>query len=255
MSERHDIQETEAEEGEIRPPAELLTWLEGDDEGGAASASGGFDAIFEAVSGDIERERGVRAWLRSRPTWMRWILAGATVPTTAALAILLKPRPDLAAYPTLRLLGLFILIGVAVGMTVNVMLRPLHQPQPSWRQVWGLTLLGGVGAPLLLMALPTNSEALMPMGYSLGVGCMIAGLIAALPMIGALWLLVRNTQRLAHRLLITAAGAGLTGNFVLEFQCPVSTPSHLLMSHVLLSCALILIAALAGIGLRGTNRS
>src|SRR3954471_2615679 len=77
------------------------------------------DELFGALEADVERETGPRAWLRSRPSALRFQLIVLSFVVVVLLAGGLRHRPDFAAYPLARLVILlgsyFIAVLLAVG--------------------------------------------------------------------------------------------------------------------------------------------
>src|SRR3954467_7678939 len=77
------------------------------------------DELFAALEARVAEEVGLRAWLRSRPTPLRFAAAALSVLAVVFIGGLLRRRPDFAEYPATRLvllLGVYALgIGVAFG--------------------------------------------------------------------------------------------------------------------------------------------
>jgi len=72
----------------------------------AVVAGGGMpfeDDLFAKLEADVAQETGLRAWLRSRPTRLRFVAAVLSVLLVVGLGGALHQRPDFAEYPLARL--------------------------------------------------------------------------------------------------------------------------------------------------------
>lgn len=191
--------------------------------------------LLGRVEGALARERGPVAWLRSRPTPLRLVLAvlvGLGVP--AALGVWLL-RPDLGVYPVLRYGGVLVTVAAMAGAAIHFALRPLDRPSLGSGLAWAA---GGI---LLLVAILPPAHQAHPASLH-GTGaelvpaaltCLTVGLLAALPGVILLLALDRASVPWLGRgtRLATVAG-GAAGFLALHLLCPITAPIHLVTGHV-----------------------
>jgi hypothetical protein len=198
------------------------------------------EGLFERVSGEVRRERGARAWLRSRPTGVRLALAlGAVLVVGAVFTVIGR---DHAPFGPIALLALI------ATLTVVVALRPIHRPAlPRWVEISTLGL--ATGAPLALAGIavfgdPTPVEG--DLWYCFGLGVAIA-----LPIVACVALLDRGSR--AWSTVLAAAAAGLAANIALDAHCRSTEPVHLVLGHALVVILYVAVAgALVAIRRRGS---
>jgi hypothetical protein len=205
----------------------------------AGQGAADLDAMYAALRADLERERGLRAWLRARSTAVRAFASLALVALASTMAALGFARPDLASYPFERLALSLSAMALLMLVSMALALRPLQRPAlPAWTVpavvagalalLAGLYLVSPLEAPHMLDA-ATVKPALL---------CMAIGLLLGVPVYGALLLLDRGGSR---RALPMAVAAGLAANLVLHIHCPSTQPTHLMLGHFG-AAALLLIA-------------
>lgn len=201
-----------------------------------------------ALARRLERERGPLAWLRSRATPVRIVLALAAALVTLVAVLLLTPRADLATYPTGRMALALIPMLAGLAWLANDALRPMHLP-PATRLRIGLALGAGLLIPLGLAIMPqahtAHPASLVGMGedfWPRAVACFVFGLITGLPVLVIAQLADRGGGWLG-RLLLALAVAGLAGNLALQLHCPITHPAHLLAGHASVGVALVLVMA------------
>ena len=185
------------------------------------------DGMFRSLRGQIEAERGVLAWFRSRPTGARrLLLTAASFPIAALLLWRGGLRSDFGVYPQLRMAAILVaLLGTAFWLLVTAT-RPLHRPQPSSLAsiVWSLL---GVGVGFAIALLPVAHEPTP--GAPGTLQCYLAGLVIGLPLLlGAI--LLRRHASLGAALLFSAC-AGLTSNLVIQLSCSAVDHTHLVLGH------------------------
>jgi hypothetical protein len=200
--------------------------------------------VFAALEEDIASERGVRAWLCSRPTWQRVGLAALVAIAIPLLVLATWARVDLPVFPRSRLAIELAILIIAALPALWLALRPLHLPMlPQWTGV--AVIATAVAAAALVASLPP-AHALHPASMR-GVGdelvaralaCFIFGSIFALPMFLALFVLDRSPGLATTALVL----AGLVGNISLELHCPIVSPAHLLAGHFTVPLAFALLA-------------
>ncbi len=202
---------------------------------GAASEQATPPDLLAAVERDLERERGARAWLRSRSTRLRLALVLLTVSGVFTSICLLAPRPDFAIASDERWFALAGLLVFGVVLGAGGALRSLGRAQP-------LSLVGVALAVLLLpllSALLPEAESHHPQllteadpGFATrALRCFFFGVLLSAPAGTLLWFASRE-DRLPPGTLIFAAGAsGVVANLALHAHCPLSYPGHLIAGH------------------------
>jgi len=198
-------------------------------------------ALERAVRADVARERGARAWLRSRSPALRLVLALGFAMLLAVTVLVVRARGDLHTYPVWRMgltLGWF---GLAAGASAWLALRPVYLPRPSARLVIGLAAfaLAGPLVTALLPAVPTD-ETLHAHRSALAGGCFTIGALAGVVTLLLARLLDRGGPHGPGPLVLAAAAAGLVGNVALQLHCPINFPAHLLLGHATVPMALVL---------------
>ena len=114
------------------------------------------DDLFAGVTDRLDAERGLRAWLRARPTPLRLGLGAVSLILLVGATALTWGRIDMALYPSLRLaievaaLSVLSLAGIAASM------HPPHRPP----------LPSGVVAAIVGLALLLPTMGLLPMAHA-----------------------------------------------------------------------------------------
>jgi hypothetical protein len=203
--------------------------------------------LFASVQTDIAQERGLAAWLRSRPTALRMSMAFGCVVALGAATGLGWLRPDIAVYPMARMVMVLATMALLIALGVGLVLRSLQRAAlPSWAS--GATIAAAVLALLAFYSLPIAHEAHPSSLQAPGVAallararpCVIVGLLLGAAVFAALRALDRGGAR---RSLLRAAAAGLCANLVLQLHCPNTAPMHLLAGHF--AVLVVLLAAVA----------
>lgn len=191
-------------------------------------------ALEQAVRADLDRERGVVAWLRSRSTPARLGVALGFVALVALLVLLVAARHDLHVYPLARLLLMLGWFVVAAGACAWLALRPAYLPRPSAGVVAAVAAFALFG-PVAFALLPEvhTNELRGHAGICFGIGTIAGGLAL---------LFARALDRGAHgtgQVVLAAAAAGLLANIALALHCPVNHLGHLLFGHATVPFALV----------------
>jgi hypothetical protein len=195
--------------------------------------------LWAELDASLERETGVRAWLRSRPTPTRVALAMATF----ALVTLLGFRRVRSDWPSVSKLEVAVLVaafGLAALFAVRAAL-PVLGARPSRER--GATLLAAVGLPLLAAFLRLEQGAPLATGTAFWVQaarCFGYGALLAAPLFALLWLCDRDggpRSRFVH----AALACGLAANAALSLHCAVADARHVLIGHA--SIGLVLATA------------
>lgn len=207
------------------------------------------DDLYDRIREDIAAERGVRAWLRARPTPTRAGLLGA-VAFGSVIAFVLSMH--LEAFYAPRSLGWVLGLVAAITMgavAMAALLRPVHADawSPSRRGlVAGAITLGSLGA--ITLAGDGTIGAL-------GSGrCLLVGGLAGLPTFVAATLLDRHPRRGA---LFAGLSAALVGALAVQVLCGAPGLLHLVLEHFGVVVCFGLAYALLGLALsrRLTRRS
>ena len=208
----------------------------------AGQGAGDLDGMYAALRADLERERGLRAWLRARSTVVRALAAFGLVALVGTVAALAFARPDLGSYPFERLALSSSAMALLMLASVGLALRPLQRPGlPAWTAP---VLVGGsllVLAGLYLVAPLEAPRALDAATVRPALACLAIGLVLAVPVYGVLLLLDRGGSL---RALPMALAAGLAANLVLHIHCPSTQPTHLMLGHFGAAALLLLAIAL-----------
>jgi hypothetical protein len=203
--------------------------------------------LFGSVQAQIAEERGAVAWLRSRPTVLRALLAVGCVALPALATMFASLRPDIAMYPMGRMALALSAMSALIGAGVGLVLRPLQRPAPPAWAVPALIAAAVIGL-LTLYSMPIAHAAHPASLQAPGVAallerarpCVVMGLLLGVATFAALRALDRGGAR---RSLLRAAAAGLCANLVLQLHCPNTAPLHLLAGH--LAVLVLLLAAVA----------
>ena len=195
-----------------------------------------FEKLHAELQGKLAAERGPRAWLRSRPTPVRALLAGLALSLLVMATMALWLRPDFEVYPQGRMLAVLISIAGLIVVELVLVLWPLQLPAaPRWLMIAAVVgapigLLFWYGAPPAHTDHPRSIAPTAPLVMLAGaMRCVIVGSAVA----GAIYALVRSLDRGgADRTLLMAACAGLAGNLMLQLHCPVTAPAHLVIGHL-----------------------
>jgi hypothetical protein len=204
------------------------------------------DALFAGVKTRIDVEdRGLRGYLRSRPTWLRIAIGLVAIALVVGPVLWLRPRGDMDEYPRGRMLLTILSMSVSLVITMAVALRPAYRPPLS------RALIGAIAGVVLLMIFLLSSipvpgfahpeQALME-HLPQAMPCFYFGVLFGAPV----YLLVRALDHEVTRLaaLLAASTAGLTANLVLHLHCPNTHPQHILLGHF--SVAVVFLALVAG---------
>jgi len=187
-------------------------------------------AVTEAL---IARERGARAYLRSRPTRVRWMLC-------LGLAALLLALEGARRHVPLRELGgtrLIVGLGLlgALALVTRSALSPVSRRHRAPRARSILALVAWC-VPCALWLAPESSgsaaESFSSSGFALrSLGCFGYGSAFSAPSFALLWALDRG-PRVSYRVWALAAGlVALLGSLILLLHCPSTNRAHLLAGH------------------------
>lgn len=194
----------------------------------------------------IAHERGLRAYLRSRPTWLRWAWS-LMVPGLLLVRELLRHRVPLHQLGAIRIVTGSVLLG-ALGLVVLSALRPLPL---NPRRALPRSLLAMVAwcLPCLLWLAPEASAATED--FSRGdfalrsLTCFGYGTALAAPSVALLWAFDRS-ERIRFRVGALGAGlAALLASLLLLLHCPSTQRAHLLAGHFSIGLVWFVVVSIA----------
>lgn len=205
------------------------------------------EQLLERLHGVVARERGLRAWLRSRRTPIRWALLALAAAALVGLVWLTTPRADLLVYPR----GAFALqVGIYSALCAVAwwpVLAPSYAPAhgPVARYVILATVCiapfaFGVGEPAHWDH-PASTEGVAGDLLRRAGACLAFGAVLALPIAGLLWGVDRNDSTRPAQVMLLGAGSSVPALLALHVHCPLTAPVHLALGHA----PLVLAAALA----------
>jgi len=197
-----------------------------------ATAGAAFpEDIFEHIAAGVARETGPRAWLRSRPTGLRFQLLVLAVILLVVAGGLLRHRPDLAEYPLARqvllLGGYFVLLLLTTRKELAVSAR--RDDHVSW-------FLAALALPVLAAFVPAT-EASRHLGPGGALNCFVYGGLFTVPLAALFWAVDRDDRPTLRSVCLSAAALGLAANLVLELHCPNGNLLHLLLGHASIGAA------------------
>jgi hypothetical protein len=192
------------------------------------------DELFAKLEAEVAEETGPRAWLRARPTRLRFAAALLSVLLVVGLGGALKQRPDFAEYPMARLV---LLLGVYAAGIVLAFGKELYLSarRGSPGDHVGL-MVGTLGLPFLIAFAPAT-EASRHAGPEGALGCFMYGALLTLPTAALLWAFDRDDRPSLRTVCLSAVALGLSANLVLELHCPSGNTLHLLLGHASLGLA------------------
>ena len=179
----------------------------------------------------IAGERGLRAFLRSRSTRIRWALA-LSLPTLLLMRELLRRRLPWREIGAPRLLAGLLLVGLLL-LVARSALRPLPIERGAARLRRALAVVAWCSPCVLWFAPETQASADdVSSGFALrSLTCFAYGSALAAPSFVMLWALDRG-MRVPFRVWALAAGAvALVANLVLLVHCPSTNHAHLVAGH------------------------
>lgn len=189
------------------------------------------DALYGGVRGHVVAAKASPVErLRAQPTWRRRLLGVLMFVFIVGITTGTQQRADLAAYPLGYLAIYFGSIATLLVLCAFAALRPVHRPSLSRVTGLGLGALAIVATVILAVIPGFHAHASVPEGSLLSHAspCFVYGFLVGAPVFAALRVLDRGNP--LGRVL-AASAAGLTGNLVLELQCPSAGIDHLVLGH------------------------
>lgn len=199
-----------------------------------------------ATEGLLEAEQGVLAFLRSRPTRLRWGLS-LTLPAVLLVLELALARVEWRAFSTPRLLAGLSLVAL-LGLVVVGALRPMPLvPRAGW-WVRALALFAWC-LPCALWLTPearSSTSELSAGGVQRALGCFVYGSALAAPLYGLLWAFDRGVQLPLRARALGAGSVALLANLILLLHCPNNDNAHCGLGHFSIGLVWLLAVSLLG---------
>jgi hypothetical protein len=210
---------------------------------GAANAPESFELSTACAATELalERERGLRATLRSQSTNRRLAVVFGLL-LLMAVHELLGHHPTAAVYRVGTLPAILLCV-VQVVLVAPLLLRAFSTTlalSPA------LLTLAGLGLPFLVaLLLPTlaQGETLRDAATPASTRCFSYGSAIALPMAFALWLFDRRDRHGFGFFALLATVLGSSANLLLFLHCPSVEPLHLFVGHASIGVAWLLAIA------------
>ncbi len=178
----------------------------------------------------IDRERGLRAYLRSRPTRVRWALTLCVPLALLAREFWERPVPWMNLGTPKLIMGL-LLLGL-MALVVRAALRPAPIGRRKARLCWALTAAACCLPCLLCLAPESRPSPPITGGFAgRALSCFSYGSALSAPAAALLWALDRG-MRVPYRVRALATGTmALVANLILIVHCPLTDGVHLWAGH------------------------
>lgn len=190
--------------------------------------------LFGQIEQKLARESGPRAWLRSRPSRLRFALVLLPLLLVLLAGGILRERADFAQYPLLRVVLLLCVYGVAIALALGRELSesPRREPLGDYLGLLAFALL----VPFLAAFAPATETSRLA-GAGGAVGCFSYGALLTLPIAALLWAFDRDDRPSLRTVCLSAAALGLSANVLLELHCGNGNAQHVLLGHASLGAA------------------
>jgi hypothetical protein len=190
--------------------------------------------FFGQIEQELARETGPRAWLRSRPSRVRFVFTLLAVLCAVIGGGLLRQRADFAQYPMLRVGLLLCVYFVAIALAFAKELSELPRREPLRESLPLLTF--ALAVPILASFAPAT-EISRQASADGALSCFGYGALLTLPVALLLWAFDRNERPSLRTACLSAAALGLAANLLLELHCGNGNPMHVLLGHASLGLA------------------
>jgi hypothetical protein len=206
----------------------------------AAVGPGALAPKWSSVSGAVRNDKGLRAWVRSRPTRQRLLMVLIAALTALALGGR-RPRHD---QPDAGTLGAWVIVFLAATLvSAALALGSLGRLRSRGRRALaiGVGCLLPVGYALTHHA--PGATAVSELHWPGIVGCFGYGSLLVLPLFVMIWLLDRDEKPALLTSVLSGIAAGLAANAALSLHCAQKSAAHLLLGHAAIGACLGLVGA------------
>jgi hypothetical protein len=199
-----------------------------------SQAPGSTSLQLTATESLIERERGLRAFLRSRSTRVRWLLSLSLPALLLARELLGKRVPwrQLRQLSASRMIAGLLLLGL-FGLVAHSALRPLPIQRRAARLRSALAVVAWC-LPCVLWFAPEAQASADEFSGAFAwrsLTCFAYGSVFAAPACALLWAMDRGV-RVPYRVwALAAASVALLANLILMLHCPITGRAHLVAGH------------------------
>jgi hypothetical protein len=192
------------------------------------------DDLLGRMERKLDRESGARAWLRSRPSRLRFTLLLLPLLSVLILGGVVRQRVDFEHYPPARMVLLLCVYFLAIVLAFGKELSDSPRSD-AFRDHWGL-LVFALAVPALAAFAPATEVS--HQADSAGtLGCFRYGALLTAPIAALLWAFDRNDRPSLRTVCLSAAGLGLSANLLLELHCANGNATHVLLGHASLGVA------------------
>lgn len=206
--------------------------------------------LQQSLDGALAEEKGLRAWLRERPTRVRVAFAAVGALVMPLFWLVGAVRPDLSVYPAARLLLDLTLFVLPIAVLLPLVVRPMHRRAlPGW--VRPALVVVAVIAVLVFVSLPIahwdHPESRLGIGDDLAkraTACFTTGFVSGLPILIWVWLLSRRGGGPWPFAVLATVLAGMVGVLAVFLHCPLTSPVHLTLGHATVVLPFIVLALL-----------
>ncbi len=181
--------------------------------------------LLAGLEAQLEKEKGLRAWLRSRPSGVRFVLALGVACAVLALEIARSQRVAdvLQHWPVLAGQALLVVSGVSLCLRSRLLVNRARLLFSGFLLLvapfWVSMVVGKLGNSGHLSALASGS------------GCFVHGVLYSAPLAVMLLLLDRRDRPARESLILRGAIIGVVGNLALIWHCPSTDLLHLFSGH------------------------
>jgi hypothetical protein len=208
---------------------------------------------WASVGNAVRNERGLRAWVRSRPTRQRLLM----VLVAALTALVLGGRRPRHDQPDGMALGVWVLVLLAATLVCAALaLGSLGRLRSTGRRAVAIAVGALLPVGYALMQHTSGAAAASELLWPGILSCFGYGTLLVLPLFALIWLLDRDEKPALLGSVITGVAAGLAANAALSLHCAQKDTAHLLLGHAAIGAALGLVgAAFAALLARRRNRA
>jgi hypothetical protein len=194
-------------------------------------ATGSMSLQLTQTESLLGRERGLRAFLRSRSTRVRWLLS-LCLPALLLARELLRKRVSWRQLSAPRMIGGLLLLGL-FGLVAHSALRPLPIERRAARLRTALAVVAWC-LPCVLWFAPEAQASADEFSGAFAwrsLSCFAYGSACAAPAFALLWAMDRGVRVPRRVWALAAASVALLANVILMLHCPITSRAHLVAGH------------------------